>query len=128
MKHATVEFTMKWGTLLIITEAKTDMVEIRLLVQQMSYILRCQGQETHVILQSITIVHAWSAYDKDRCAECANKFIQYKDANMMSSGVEIKICSVPGNHNQGTTSPSTTTIPGTRLPGSMRGCRRWAPK
>ena len=29
-------------------------------------------------------------------------FIQYKDANMMSSGVEIKICSVPGNHNQGT--------------------------
>ena len=102
MKHATVEFTMKWGTLLIITEAKTDMVEIRLLVQQMSYMLRCQGQETHVILQSTTIMHAGSVYDKDRCAECANKFIQYKDANMMSSGVEIKICSVPGNHNQGT--------------------------
>ena len=64
--------------------------------------LRCQGQETHVILQSTTIVHAGSVYDKDRCAECANKFIQYKDANMMSSGVEIKICSVAGNHNQGT--------------------------
>jgi hypothetical protein len=46
MKHTTVEFTMKWGTLVIITEAKTDMLEIRLLVQQMSYILRCHGQET----------------------------------------------------------------------------------
>ena len=57
---------------------------------------------THVILQSTTIMHAGSVYDKDRCAECANKFIQYKDANMMSSGVKIKICSVPGNHNKGT--------------------------
>ena len=110
IKHATVKFTMKWGPLQIITEAKTDVVEIRLLVQQMSYILRCQGQETHVILQSTTIVQAGSAYDKDRCAECANRFIQYKDANMMSSRVEIKICSVPGNHNQGTTSLSRGRI------------------
>ena len=29
-------------------------------------------------------------------------FIQYEAANMMSSGVEIKICSVTRNHKQGT--------------------------